>query len=65
VGDIVYDTGDTPAEADARDQAAFDRALKEADLSGYVPSPDRVGYEADYELVLADEEVRAGRLARA
>jgi hypothetical protein len=65
LGDIVYDTGDTPSEADARDQASFDRALKEADLSGYVPSPERVGYEADYEVVLSDEEVRTGRLATA
>jgi hypothetical protein len=65
VGDIVFDTGDTPAEADARDQAAFDRALTDVDLSGYVPSPERVGYEADYEVVRSDEEVRGGRLARA
>jgi hypothetical protein len=65
LGPIVYDTGDTAAEADARDLAALDRELDKVDLSGYVPTPDRVGYEADYELVAADEEVRASRLVRA
>lgn len=65
LGPIVYDTGDTAAEADARDQAAFDRELEQVDLSGYVPSPDRVAYEDDFELVASDEEVRAARLARA
>ncbi len=65
LGPIVYDTGDSTAEADARDLAAFDRELGKVDVSGYVPSPDRVGYEADYEVVASDEEVRAARLTRA
>lgn len=60
LGEIVYDTSDSPAQAGARDLAAFDRALGEVDLSGYVPSADRVGFEADYEVVLSDEEVRLG-----
>ncbi len=70
LGEIVYDSGDTPSQADAREQAAFDRDLasgppsppaalppEELDLSRYIP-PSDVGYEADYELVLADEEVK-------
>ncbi len=65
LGPIVYDSGDTASEADARDLAAFDRELEKADLSGYVPSPDRVAYEADFELVASDEEVRTARRARA
>jgi len=65
LGPIVFDTGDTATEADARDQAAFDRELAKADLSGYVPSPERVAYEDEFELVASDEEVRAARLVRA
>jgi hypothetical protein len=58
MGAVVFDTGDTAAQADARDQAAFDRELEGADLSGYIPSPDRVGYEAEYDLVAFDEELK-------
>jgi hypothetical protein len=65
LGDIVYDTADTSSEADARDQAAFDRALKEVDLSRYIAPVDRIGYEADYEVVLQDEmAAAAGKTAR-
>ncbi len=58
IGDIVYDTGDSEAEADARDQAAFDRSLAEADLTSYLPSPERVGFEDDWEAVAFEEEMR-------
>ena len=56
VGEIVYDTGDTPEEASARDLAAFDRELAAGpgDLSRYVGSPAEVGFEDDWEVVLAE-----------
>jgi hypothetical protein len=54
-GAIIYSTADTDLEASRRDLAAFDRAL--------VPPTDRVGYEADYEIVAFEEEM-AGRKGR-
>ena len=61
IGEIVYDSGDTTSEASARDMAAFDRELASAeiDLSRYLPSPDRVGYEEDFALVVEDERRRS------
>lgn len=61
IGEIVYDSGDTSSEAAARDMAAFDRELASAeiDLSRYLPSPDRVGYEEDFALVVDDERRRS------
>jgi hypothetical protein len=59
-GDVVYSTADTAVEAGERELAAFDRALEsgEIDLGRYVPSVDRVGFEADYEAVAFEEELR-------
>jgi len=65
VGPIVYDTGDTPAQEGARTLAAFDRALEGEDLTRYVPTPERVGFEADYEVVAFDEELAGRGLRRA
>lgn len=64
LGRIVYSTSDTGEEAARRDMAAFDRELAgaEIDLSRYLPSPDKVGYEEDFELVL--EDAPAGRGGR-
>ncbi len=62
LGDIVYSTADTPAEADARDLAALDREL---DLTAYLPSPDRIGFEDDYEVVAFDEELKRRQPVRA
>ncbi|NNM35316.1 MAG: hypothetical protein HKO53_19730 [Gemmatimonadetes bacterium] len=61
LGAIVYDSGDSSSEAAARDMAAFDRELASAeiDLSRYLPSPDRVGYEEDFAVVLEDERRRS------
>lgn len=59
-GDVVFHTADTTAEASARDLEAFDR-----ELAGYVPATDRVGYEADYELVAFDEELERRGLVEA
>ena len=59
LGEIVYSTADTSAEATERDLASFDRELAaaEVDLGRYLPSPDKVGYEEDFALV-ANEEPR-------
>jgi hypothetical protein len=61
LGEIVYATADTPEQAAARDARAFDRALASGgriDVDRYVPAPDRVGFEEDFELVAFDEELR-------
>ncbi len=59
-GDVVFSTGDSAIEAGQRELEAFDRALAagEVDLAGYVPSADRVAFEADYEAVAFEEELR-------
>ena len=59
LGPVVFSTSDTPEEADRRDQELFDRALtdSDADLGRYVPSPERVAYEDDFELVAFDQEL--------
>ena len=64
LGPIVYDSSDSPAEATARDLEAFDRELESGtvDLSRYLPSPNRVGFEEDF-AVVADDESLAARLA--
>ena len=67
LGDIVFDTGDTGEEAGEREGRLFDRALsgEDANLSGYLPSLDRVDFEDDHEIVAFDEELaRGGRTTR-
>ncbi len=56
LGEIVYATSDTAEQAAQRDMAAFDRELARAqiNLSRYLPSPNRVGYEEDFEVVEAE-----------
>ena len=63
LGRVVYSTSDESATASERDLEAFDRELAGAnvDLSRYLPSPGRVGYEEDFESVLRDERVRTRR----
>ena len=63
LGRIVYATSDTAAEESQRELDAFDRELERAeiDLSRYLPSPNRVGYEEDFEVVMERVPVRAGR----
>ena len=63
LGPIVYATGDTAAQASKRDMDAFDRELKRAelDLSRYLPSPTRVGYEEDFEVVMDPVPARSRR----
>ena len=59
LGDIVYSSGDSAAEASERDQAAFDRELAaEVDLTAYLPSPDRAGFEDEFEIVAFEEELK-------
>jgi hypothetical protein len=66
VGAIVYASDETDAEANQREQEAFDRELsRPADLGGYLGSPDRVAYLDEFELVAFDEELRQGASARA
>lgn len=78
LGPVVFDTGDTDAEAGQRELQAFDRTLAEASpeefrgaveesraaLPAYVPSPDRVGFEAEYELAAFEEELHRRGLER-
>ncbi len=54
LGPVVYATSDTAAQASQRDLDAFDRELEraEVDLSRYLASPARVGYEEDFEVVM-------------
>lgn len=58
LGRIVYATSDSSTEESQRDIDSFDRELARAelDLSRYLPSPDGVGYEEDFEVVM--DEVR-------
>ena len=60
LGRIVYATSDTGADASRRDRDAFDRELAraEVDVSRYLPSPGRVGYEEDFEVVMEEAPVR-------
>lgn len=63
-GQIVYSTSDSPEEEARKDAAAFDRELAGTDLklSRYLPSPDRIGYRDDFEIVLDAAPVkRPGR----
>ena len=57
LGRVVYSTSDESAAESERDRKAFDRELARADvsLSRYLRSPDRVGYEEDFEVVLGGE----------
>ena len=66
LGRIVYATSDTGTEASRRDRAAFDKELAraEVDVSRYLPSPGRVGYEEDFEVVMEEAPVRTARRRR-
>lgn len=58
LGEIVYDTSDSPEEATVRDLALFDRQLAgDADLDRYLPAADRIDFEEDYEVVAFEEEL--------
>src|SRR5690606_13373155 len=71
LGEIVYATSDTPEQAEARDARLFERALEsgqQIDVDRYLPSPDRIGFEEDFEVVAFEEELRrepAGERSRA
>lgn len=67
LGAIVYSTSDDDSRAAERDLAAFDRELAgaEIDLSRYLPSPGKVGYEEDYEVVMDPAPARAAVRATA
>lgn len=61
LGPIVYATSDTGDEASQRDLDAFDRELARAEvsLSRYLPKPNAVGYEDDFEVVMKSLPERA------
>ena len=63
LGRIVYATSDTSGEESRRDMEAFDRELARAEvnLSRYLPSPDSVGYEEDFEVVMDEAAARTPR----
>ena len=53
----------TPEQAEARDARLFERALESGErieVDRYLPSPDRIGFEEDFEVVAFDEELRRG-----
>ena len=60
LGEIVFSTSDSAAEAGERELALFDRELteSEADFRRYLPALDKIGFEDDYELVAFDEELK-------
>jgi hypothetical protein len=59
LGGVVYSSADSNAEASEREGAAFDREFAaNLDLTAYLPSPDRAGFEDEYELVEFDEELK-------
>ena len=64
LGPIVYDTSDTADEESEREMKALERELG---LDRYLPSPDRVDYQEDFEVVMSAAErtpVRVGRSTR-
>ena len=59
LGDVVYSSADSEEEASGRERAAFDRELAgEVDLTAYLPSPDRAGFEDEFEIVAFEEELK-------
>ena len=65
LGEVVYSSADSSVEASKRDQAAFDRELAaEIDLTAYLPSPDRAGFEDEFEIVAFEEELKRRSAAK-
>jgi hypothetical protein len=66
LGEIVFSTSDSAEESTERDLALFDRKLEgeDLDLKRYLPSVDSIGYEAEYELVAFDEELKSRGIGR-
>ena len=65
IGPAVYSSADSPAEASERDRAAFDRELAaDVDLTAYLPSPDRAGFEDEFEIVAFEEELKRRAAAK-
>ena len=65
LGEVVYSSADSSVEASERDQAAFDRELAaNVDLTAYLPSPDRAGFEDEFEIVAFEEELKRRSAAK-
>jgi len=59
LGDVVYSSADSDEEASGREGAAFDRELAgDLDLTAYLSSPDRAGFEDEFEIVGFEEELK-------
>jgi hypothetical protein len=59
LGEVVYSSADSTEETSERDQAIFDRELAaDVDLTAYLPSPDRAGFEDEFEIVAFEEELK-------
>ena len=59
IGEVVYSSADSTEETSERDQAIFDRELAaDVDLTAYLPSPDRAGFEDEFEIVAFEEELK-------
>ena len=66
LGDVVYSSADSEEEAYDRDEAAFARELAaKVDLTAYLPSPDRAGFEDEFEIVAFEEELKRRGAAKA
>ena len=66
LGEVVYSSGDSAEEASEREGAAFDRELAaDVDLTAYLPSPDRAGFEDEFEIVAFEEELKRRGAAKA
>ena len=66
LGEVVYSSGDSEEEASEREGAAFDRELAATfDFTAYLPSPDRAGFEDEFEIVAFEEELKRRGAARA
>jgi len=65
IGKVVYSSADSAEEGSERDQAAFDRELAaNVDLTAYLPSPDRAGFEDEFEIVAFEEELKRRAAAK-
>jgi hypothetical protein len=66
LGDIVYASDQTEAEANEREVEAFDREFgRQEELEQYLQAPDRLGYMDEFELIAFDEEMSRGKTLRA
>ena len=63
LGDVVFATSDSSAEAGERERQLFDRKLSgpSSDLAARLPALDRIDVEEPFDLIAFDEELSTGR----